>query len=176
MTEERAYPKVLFKAASNKAFFEVYDALDIDKLRVYIHDYEDQAKRADFYVNYEEFLGLCEVILAGTWGDMYNKKSGWPHVAYGISMGTTARTMTIQPPTDDAKGFAFAIKHVTKPEGQLEWSTSWPQVKSAFYPLPRTSMVEMAAKIKMEIYRWWFFNYDRKFDTATGKEIALKER
>ena len=158
MTEQTEYKQAIFKAAGKNSFFEVYDALDINKFRlqVQLNDPETHkaTQRATYYLNYDKMWTLCALALNGNLNDFLAEKRGFPSVDFGIPPASTnstrMRQLTISPLTEKNRHMITIIEK----ERQDEWSKDAPDIAKATFFLSPVDLVTMAKKLD-----WYIGNF-----------------
>jgi len=177
--KESGISRRIFKAASKEHFLEFYDSLNIGKIMVMITKYDsgtDKSTRKPavntiYYVGYQEMLGLCEMIISGTF-DMYctsaNDKS-WPQTAYGIpSGGAKMRHWSLRHLPNGP--FMLRLQERENNRGDDKWSTDAPLLSEGTFSIPPSTAVVMASKVKMYIYSWYGENCGTLSVNEKGEE------
>ena len=150
MTDEQPiqYDKPFFKAAGKNSFFEVFDALEIGKIKVAISLYDETTRKTtahvEYYLDYEKAWALSAMVLNNTVDAAITARDGFPAYDYGIpSSGAKMREITISPRTERNR-YVFTI---TEKERRDKWDRDLaPLAKASFY-LNHLDLIIVAKKI-----------------------------
>jgi hypothetical protein len=173
MAGDKRYDEPVFKLATNKSFFEVYDGLDMEKPKMGItittHEGGHATNRVSFYFDPQTFFGLCDAIISGRidefvpFDDDKASKLPFPAAHFGIPpTGTKMRAWKMAKARSNGN-YQISIQ---EREWRKTWDSTAPVLGQASFFLTPFALLSMASMSKAYLQA----NLPKKFKGSSDDE------